>query len=73
MTSPVDSNFLVALVGGIVLASYFLFLAWMTIDAVRSRKFLWLIFILGFPFVGAIVYFFVEMEHDYMKIGEKGK
>lgn len=65
------ANFFIAVAGGFIIVSYLLFLLWMTIDAVKGGKFLWLIFILGLPIIGVTVYFFVEKEHDYMKLSKK--
>lgn len=65
------TNSLVAILGALAIVSYFLFLAWTVIDALKERKFWWVLFILCLPFVGAVVYFFVEKEHDYMKISEE--
>lgn len=73
MTLAVSINSLIALTGGLAAGSYFLFLAWMAIDALKTGRILWLIAILGVPFIGVVIYFFVEKEHDYMKLREKGE
>jgi hypothetical protein len=71
MVSASGISLSIAVIGGFALFSYLLFLIWMAADAVRSGKFLWLIFILGLPLVGVIIYFFVEKEHDYLKLSQK--
>src|SRR5690349_1556840 len=35
-----------------------IFMVWMTVDAVRRREWLWALFILAFPGIGAFWYFF---------------
>lgn len=64
-------NVLIAAVGGILIASYFFFIVWMAMDAGKNGRFLWLLAILGVPFIGSIVYFFVEKKHDYMRLPEE--
>ena len=51
------------------------FIMWMAIDAGKKDNFLWLVFILGIPVVGAIAYYFVDKKRDYIKIPkqEEGK
>ena len=44
------------------------FIFWMAIDAAKQDKFWWLMVIVGVPFVGSVVYYFVEHEHDYAKL-----
>jgi hypothetical protein len=44
------------------------FIVWMVIDSGKQDKFWWLVFIIGIPFVGAVIYFFVEKKGDYAKI-----
>lgn len=46
------------------------FVVWMTVDAAKQDKFWWLVLIVGIPFIGAVVYFFVEKEGEYAKIPE---
>lgn len=47
------------------------FMLWMVIDAGKQDKFWWIAFILALPVVGAVVYFFVEKKHEYMKLREE--
>lgn len=49
------------------------FIMWMAIDAGKKDNFLWLVFILGIPVVGAIAYYFVEKKRDYIKIPKQEK
>lgn len=73
MTPEFDTNYVVAFLGGIVVVSYFLFIIWMSIDAIRGGKLLWLIAILGVPLIGAVIYFFVEKKREYMKLHDNGE
>lgn len=68
MRELLSNNLLIAIAGGVMFTTYFSFLMWMTVDALATKKYLWLVFILGLPLVGAVVYFFVEKEHDYLKL-----
>lgn len=49
----------------VLVASFFL---WMIIDAAKSDKYVWLLFMVALPVVGALVYFFVEKKHEYRKV-----
>lgn len=49
----------------------FVFVLLMLIDALRSRKYWWVVIILFLPFVGATAYFFIEKKGDYMKLPKK--
>jgi hypothetical protein len=44
------------------------FIVRMALHAIKTRKFIWLLGIICFPFIGAILYFFIEEKHDYAKI-----
>ena len=44
------------------------FTLWMLVHAAKQDKFWWIVLIVGLPFVGAVVYYFVEKEHDYAKL-----
>ena len=68
MAPEFDTNYVVALLGGIVVVSYFLFIIWMSIDAIKGGKLFWLLAILGVPLIGAVIYFFVEKKREYMKL-----
>lgn len=46
------------------------FIFWMAVDAAKSDKYWWVVFVIGMPLVGGIVYYFVEKKHDYMKLDE---
>lgn len=73
MTFASGIGLLVFATANLILLLALSFMAWMVIDAGRQDKFWWIVFILGLPFVGAIVYFFVEKKHEYMKIrAERG-
>lgn len=59
------------LFGFIIYGSYvilFSFITWMSVDAGKNDKFWWMVFIIGMPGIGAVVYYFVEKKHDYAKI-----
>lgn len=72
MTFASAIGLLVFAIANLLLLFALSFMVWMVIDAGRQDKFWWIVFILGFPIVGAIVYFFVEKKHDYMKLKEEG-
>lgn len=46
----------------------FSFITWMSVDAAKNDKFWWVVFIIGVPGIGAVVYYFVEKHHDYVKL-----
>lgn len=47
------------------------FILWMAVDAAKGDKYLWVVLILGLPVIGALIYFFVEKEGDYMKLSKE--
>ena len=53
------------------------FVIWMAVDAAKQNKYWWIVLVVGLPLIGAIVYFFVEKNGDYMKLeaedSQKGK
>ena len=71
MTFVTAVGVLVFAIANLILIFAVSFVAWMMVDAGRHDKFLWIVFILGLPLVGATVYFFVEKKHDYMKLGKE--
>lgn len=73
MTFASGVGLLVFAIANLMLLLALSFMAWMVIDAGKQDKFWWIVFILGLPFVGAIVYFFVEKKQEYMKLKEEGE
>lgn len=47
------------------------FMLWMAVDAARGDKFWWIVLILGLPFAGSFIYFFVEKKRDYLKVTDQ--
>lgn len=44
------------------------FLLWMLVDAAKQDKFWWIVLILILPILGAVIYYFTEKQHDYVKM-----
>ena len=44
------------------------FIARMALHAIKTKKIIWLLGIILFPFIGATLYYFIEEKHDYAKI-----
>ena len=44
------------------------FMVWMLVDSAKQDKFWWVVIIVALPLIGAIVYYFVEKEHEYAKL-----
>ncbi len=78
MTGTVVSIILIGVVF-FLYAILLAFLIWMIVDAAKQDKFWWIVLIFGLPILGAIIYYFTEKKHDYVKIpegkipSEKGK
>lgn len=59
-----------AIITFIVYTSYIILLAfilWMAIDAGKQDRFWWVVFIIGVPIIGCVVYFYTEKKHEYVK------
>jgi hypothetical protein len=71
---PLDANFVGVLVFAVTNFIFLLilsFIFWMAVDAAKEDKYWWVVFILGIPVIGGIVYMFVEKKHDYLKLSKK--
>lgn len=47
------------------------FMLWMAVDAAKADKFWWIVLILGLPFAGSCIYYFVEKRRDYLKVADQ--
>lgn len=64
-------TFIIFFVMVLVVFGYILaisFVMWMAIDAGKQDKFWWMVLVFALPVIGAIVYYFTEKKHEYVKM-----